>query len=256
MKHKTQGHEQNHHHLVRIDNLHCEGCVKSLKEKLSQATPWKILSTDLPNKQVSLEAEASRETVLKTLSSLGYQVTDVTANDHGAPSAEDATLCHTNDHHLPQETVLAIDGISCASCVAKLEKALNQVPGVEKAQVSLVDHTAQVLGSAPAQTLIRAVEATGYTATIAHDPDNTLAQRQQQEQLFYRRKLREMFFALSLGLPLMAYSFGVWWAWPHSLSCGWQGNTFLSAVGMPSRITTPPWIPWWRWEQVRHGYTP
>jgi Cu+-exporting ATPase len=74
------------------------------------------------------------------------------------------------------ETVtLGIEGMTCSSCVAHVEKALTEIPGVS-ASVSLVTKSAQVVfptSVAPAELVAR-VASTGYTATLpaesAHDP--------------------------------------------------------------------------------------
>ncbi|WUR11860.1 heavy metal translocating P-type ATPase [[Empedobacter] haloabium] len=59
---------------------------------------------------------------------------------------------------------LRIAGMSCASCVGRVEKALRAVPGVTDASVNLATETARVAGSASAQALRAAVEQAGYEA--------------------------------------------------------------------------------------------
>ncbi|MGL1747225.1 heavy-metal-associated domain-containing protein, partial [Vibrio parahaemolyticus] len=44
---------------------------------------------------------------------------------------------------------LPLNGLSCASCVARVERALRAVPGVSEARVNLASETAQVDGDAP-----------------------------------------------------------------------------------------------------------
>lgn len=64
---------------------------------------------------------------------------------------------------------LKIDGMTCAACVTRLEKALNAVPGVSAANVNLATEIARVEGTAPAAALIEAVEDAGYEAAVAAD---------------------------------------------------------------------------------------
>ncbi|MHB1740941.1 MAG: cation transporter, partial [Actinomycetes bacterium] len=62
---------------------------------------------------------------------------------------------------------LAIGGMTCASCAARVEKKLNRLGGVT-ASVNYATEKARVVvpaGVSPAE-LIRTVEATGYTATL------------------------------------------------------------------------------------------
>ncbi|WP_444666160.1 heavy metal translocating P-type ATPase [Cereibacter changlensis] len=61
---------------------------------------------------------------------------------------------------------LHLDGMSCASCVARVERALAAVPGVSEARVSLTDEAAEIRFAAPAtpETLTEAVAKAGYPA--------------------------------------------------------------------------------------------
>ncbi|OIR00967.1 putative copper-importing P-type ATPase A [mine drainage metagenome] len=66
---------------------------------------------------------------------------------------------------------LAIEGMTCASCVSRVEKALAKVPGVKSAAVNLALETAQVVGASHEVSLpilIKAVESAGYHARALH----------------------------------------------------------------------------------------
>jgi Cu2+-exporting ATPase len=71
------------------------------------------------------------------------------------------------------ETGLFVDGLRCASCVARVEKALAALPGVERAQLNHTSHRALVRFD-PARVavddLVAAVQGLGYSAT-PFDPD-------------------------------------------------------------------------------------
>ena len=60
--------------------------------------------------------------------------------------------------------VLVIDGMTCASCVARVERALQAAPGVNAASVNLATEKATVSGAASLEALIAAVRAAGYEA--------------------------------------------------------------------------------------------
>ncbi|MBQ5947029.1 heavy metal translocating P-type ATPase [Massilia sp. ST3] len=66
--------------------------------------------------------------------------------------------------HSSHETTLRIGGMTCASCVARVEKALLAVPGVERASVNLATEKATVHGAASAADLSGAVRVAGYEA--------------------------------------------------------------------------------------------
>jgi len=103
---------------------------------------------------------------------------------------------------------LAIDGMSCASCVGRVERALKAVPGVEGAEVNLTSEMAVVhVGSAfdDPQALIKAAQAAGYgarpfTASSKQHPARTqLGHAHRQFLLFL--------FGVILSVPLMTLSF-------------------------------------------------
>lgn len=66
---------------------------------------------------------------------------------------------------------LAIEGMTCASCVARVEKKLNRLPGVE-ATVNLPLESARVTVDGPIDidALVAAVRSAGYDATVVDAP--------------------------------------------------------------------------------------
>ncbi|PJJ19067.1 Cu+-exporting ATPase [Janthinobacterium sp. 67] len=74
-----------------------------------------------------------------------------------APAASPPAAAHAQ--------ALAIEGMSCASCVGRVEKALAAVPGVSQASVNLATEMAKVTSSTPIPlaTLQAAVEKAGYS---------------------------------------------------------------------------------------------
>lgn len=73
---------------------------------------------------------------------------------------------------MTEKTVdLAIEGMTCASCVARVEKKLNRLPGVE-ATVNLPLESARVTvdGSVDTDALVAAVRSAGYDATVVGAP--------------------------------------------------------------------------------------
>ncbi len=65
--------------------------------------------------------------------------------------------------------VLGVEGMTCSSCVARVEKSLNELPGVNAA-VNLALHSAKVEYPAGVseEDLVKQVEKIGYTATLPH----------------------------------------------------------------------------------------
>ena len=55
-----------------------------------------------------------------------------------------------------------VTGMSCAACSARVEKAVNKVPGVTSCSVSLLTNSMGVEGTASASAIVSAVEEAGY----------------------------------------------------------------------------------------------
>ncbi|CAM4100443.1 heavy metal translocating P-type ATPase [Bordetella tumulicola] len=109
------------------------------------------------------------------------------------------------------QTEFAISGMTCASCVKRVEKALSAVPGVNEASVNLATERARVaydLGSADAQALVAAVARVGYEATPITVDDGHQA-RQAQSRADEAQALRRSFtIALLLTLPVFVLEMG------------------------------------------------
>lgn len=64
------------------------------------------------------------------------------------------------------QTTLKITGMTCGHCVASVTKALEKVPGVAKAEVSLEKQQALVTGEANQAAMLAAVKDEGYEAEV------------------------------------------------------------------------------------------
>ncbi len=103
---------------------------------------------------------------------------------------------------------LIIEGAGCASCVGKIESVLKAVPGVSSAAMNFAQRTVSIDGDVPSDVLIKAIESVGYNARSAagSSDDELLVEKEQADEAYYKRLIREMGVALGLGVPLMVYS--------------------------------------------------
>lgn len=115
-----------------------------------------------------------------------------------------------------QRLTLAIEGMSCAACVAHVEKALAKVPGVASAEVNLALETAEVAvedGQAAFEQLAAAVQAAGYKATPV-----------QVENAFENAPVPQggwrVVLAAILSFPLFAAMVAQWLGWQGQIP-GW-----------------------------------
>ena len=101
---------------------------------------------------------------------------------------------------------LSITGMTCASCVGRVEKALKSVPGVSAATVNLATETAHVDGVADTVALIAAIGAAGYGAKAAASSGRDDAKdRAQAEEALLKR---DLLLAVALTLPVFVLEMG------------------------------------------------
>ncbi|MGP1366613.1 MAG: heavy metal translocating P-type ATPase [Schwartzia sp. (in: firmicutes)] len=110
-----------------------------------------------------------------------------------------------------------ITGMSCAACVARVEKAVAKVPGVESCAVSLLTNSMGVEGTAAADAVVSAVEAAGYGAALKGAAPKDAAAREAADPLedtetprLKRRLIASLGFLavlmyLSMGHPMLGW---------------------------------------------------
>ncbi|HEY1058213.1 MAG TPA: heavy metal translocating P-type ATPase [Limnobacter sp.] len=115
-----------------------------------------------------------------------------------------------------EPTVLRIEGMTCASCVARVEKALKKVPGVLDATVNLATEKAQIeaQGVSPAQ-LMEAVHKAGYEASPVHSDtvEPTTTPPQSRLPAWWPVGAAAA-LSIPLMLPMLWMPFGVDWMLP------------------------------------------
>ena len=125
-----------------------------------------------------------------------------------------------------------VTGMSCAACSARVEKAVSKVPGVTSCSVSLLTNSMGVEGSADPASIISAVEAAGYGASVkgADKKANTLeadeAALEDKETPVLKRRL---IASVGFLLVLMYFSMGhMMWGWP--LPAWFQDNHIAMGI--------------------------
>ncbi len=115
-----------------------------------------------------------------------------------------------------------VTGMSCAACQARVEKAVNNVPGVTSCSVSLLTNSMGVEGNASSSDIIKAVENAGYGASKAGEEKKTLSASEklamEEDALIDREtpKLkRRLILSVGFLIVLMYITMGFnMWGWP------------------------------------------
>jgi P-type Cu+ transporter len=184
------------------------------------------------------------------------------------------------------ETDLGIGGMTCASCVGRVERALRKIPGVEQASVNLATESARVrwqAGSADAEAmparLQRAVRDAGYEPRPIEVSDAAPTRGWLGLPRDAWPVLLAALLSAPLALPMLGSPFGQHWMLPAWLQFGlatpvqfWLGARFyraawqalkagsgnmelLVAIGTSAGWGLSSWL-WWRAEagEMPHLY--
>ena len=175
-----------------IAGMTCASCAGRVERALSKVIGASAVSVNLATEQARVQAPAdSLPALMDAVAKAGYSV--------------------------PQQTLeLSIDGMTCASCVGRVERALNKVPGVKSVSVNLANERAhlELLGQVDPQTLITAVTKAGYAASVreAEHPQTDSQQTRLQRERW--ALIAAIALAFPLVLPMLLQPFGVHWMLP------------------------------------------
>ena len=144
---------------IPVTGMTCASCVRRVEKALGRVEGVSEASVNLATEKarVAFDPEASGPQELKAaVENAGYGVRDMPAPPPAArPQAAGSG-----------EVLLPVEGMTCASCVGRVEKALLKVPGVESASVNLATEKARVsldpAGGASVDELGAAVAKAGY----------------------------------------------------------------------------------------------
>jgi len=153
------------------------------------------------------------------------------------------------------ERELRVEGMTCAACVARVQKALRAVEGVESANVNFATHQAQVLvrESVEVDLLTSAIHSAGYEATLVEESRGDFLEiareKTERERAKLARQGRELLGAVLLTLPVFVLSMASHHrpVWQNVVLFAlttpvvfWFGRSFFRAAwnGLKHRIAT------------------
>ncbi|WP_044184812.1 copper-exporting P-type ATPase CopA [Phytobacter massiliensis] len=195
---------------LELDGLSCGHCVKRVKESLEKRDDVEQADVTITHARVTGSADASA--LIDTIKEAGYGAS--VSHPKANPLAESSTPSEALTAASPElpaaddaddSQQLLINGMSCASCVSRVQNALQAVPGVTQARVNLAERTALVMGSASATDLVSAVEKAGYGAEAIEDDIKRRERQQETAEATTRRFRWQAIVALLFGIPLMLW---------------------------------------------------
>lgn len=198
----------NQHHFF-LTGLNCGKCVTKLEQALAQDPlngTFAVSKTEL-----AITTLRTAEEITQLVASLGYQANQETIElDEIEPANTEVVhpvspIEEVSDHSFH----LLISGMTCASCVSSVEKALISVKGVQKAQVNLAEQSALVFSTEPKEQieaeLVTTVKEAGYQAQIIDDPATQQQKQIEQQEQAQAQHRKSALAGIVVGAPLMLW---------------------------------------------------
>jgi Cu+-exporting ATPase len=180
-----------------VSGMTCASCVGRVERALQKIPGVQEASVNLATEMASVttDGSVSAATVAAAVESAGYGVAI-------------------------EEISMGILGMTCATCVGRVEKALAKVPGVTSAEVNLATETARVrvASGTPVAALYKAVEDAGYEVRKEADTGAPVVGAGVAHRATATREARHLLFAtllsLPLAVPMVSLLVGEHWALP------------------------------------------
>ena len=221
---------------VTIDGMSCGNCVGSVEEAVADIEGVLSIDVDLDNGRavvtVEQESSALRARVLDAIEDAGFDagIEPPSPTGDDSQAGDDSSCCSGDDSgsDVPEDIVdvpdgettqFPVRGMTCSSCVGRVEEALSEVDGVDKAAVNFATESAHVTLSsgvdadAMMSKLDDAVDRAGYEiirqSTDSDDrPADSVRERREEEAEFWWRRWT---LGILLTIPIMALEMGPMW---------------------------------------------
>ncbi|MBS97542.1 MAG: copper-translocating P-type ATPase [Oceanospirillaceae bacterium] len=168
-----------------IEGMSCASCVGRVEAALKKVDNVDEVAVNLATERADIRSssELDRQALIEAVEKAGYSVPATT-------------------------TELSIEGMSCASCVGRVERALQAVPGVIEANVNLATERASIRGNTSADTLIAAVAEAGYEASEVDQGGAATDDSSEKKDAELAGLKRDLTIAALLSLPVFLIEMG------------------------------------------------
>lgn len=168
-----------------IEGMTCASCVGRVEASLAKVMGVGSVSVNLATERADIRPVGPVDymALVQAIQKVGYNVPDAI-------------------------TELAIEGMTCASCVGRVERALKAVPGVSDATVNLASERATVRGMASVESLVTAIKTVGYKARESSTDrvaDDNAVEKKEAERAELKR---DLLLASVLALPVFVVEMG------------------------------------------------
>ncbi len=195
--------------VLPVEGMTCASCVGRVERALAKASGVHEARVNLASEQAEVlfdPGQSGAEALAEAIRKAGYTVPERISD-------------------------LDIEGMTCASCVGRVEKALGKVAGVESVEVNLANETARITGVGGVvdnARLVAAVKKAGYGAEARSRDKDSAVEADARTRAKARRELVFLVLAAVLTVPLAAQM--VW---------RFSGVAFVLPVWVEIALATP-----------------
>ncbi|MCW4012676.1 MAG: heavy metal translocating P-type ATPase, partial [Candidatus Bathyarchaeota archaeon] len=211
--------------VIPVKGMHCATCAQSISNNLYKREGIRKADVNYGTEKAVIEYDPDKvnlDDIAQSIRELEYE--PVMPGD-----AE------------TREVTMRITGMTCAACVAAVEKALERVPGVKEAVVNLATEKAFVKYDPKQASIVdlrEAVRSQGYDVADEEEVDVYEQELEKSRQ----RMLRSWYFTIPIMIWMIPHMFfGV--AWP---------NHMIFNIGMT--VLSAPAIFWVGWPTIKSAY--
>jgi Cu+-exporting ATPase len=179
---------------LAVKGMTCASCSARIERVLSTVEGIRSAAVNLAAETMDIEWEPAvitLEDVADRVKELGFEL------------------------EIPEDEVslnLAINGMTCASCSARIEKVVSAMPGVRSMQVNLAAETGTAVfepGTVSKRRIVETIDSLGFEASpVLEEDDNLLARQQRETQEKLARMKKELIPAFGFAFALLILSMG------------------------------------------------
>jgi len=184
--------------FLRIQGMTCASCVAKIEKALRKFEGLKQVNVNLATEKALVTYDSrllTEDHLIKAIEDLGYHVPQ--------PSKGKEKL------------LISVGGMTCASCVGKVEKTLRSLPGVAEANVNLATERAAVLYQPDLvgqREFRKAIEDLGYQVRGFEEEGPTDYEKEARRGEIRSLK-RRFIFSAGLTAAILIGSFPEWFPW-------------------------------------------
>ncbi len=199
---------------LTVSGMTCASCVAHVEEAIGSLPGVQKVVVNLATGKAAVEFDPGKTTIAamqKAVSEIGYEVVLTSANLH-------------------------ITGMTCAGCVANIQTAVGQLPGVVKVVVNLATESGRVEYAPEVTSLAeikKAIEELGYAAAERAEGQALLDREKGEREREIRRQRRNMLIVWPIGMIIMIGTFQPYWILPQIVPAWMNDKRLLFALTTP-----------------------